>query len=261
MDTKAQPHRFAGIDNFRDFGGYPAAGGRRVARGRLYRSAHHGQATADDLAALGVLGLEMVVDLRRPDERSREPSRRPDPFAAKVVENDIGHEAADTYLSFLQTSDLSVESVRAFLLAYYKAAPFEPRHIDLYARYFLGLANADGGVLIHCAAGKDRTGILAALTHHALGVHFEDSIADYLLTNDAERIDRKTPAFGDYVQALTGKRPSDEAIKASLGVEALYLEAAFEAMETRAGSVDSYLEHALGVDGALRERLAHRLVA
>jgi len=76
---------FQGIDNFRDFGGYPTPGGRWVKRGKLYRSAHHGRATEADLAALSALGLSAVVDLRRTEERDRDPGRRWAPFGAVVI--------------------------------------------------------------------------------------------------------------------------------------------------------------------------------
>ena len=58
-----------GVDNFRDFGDYAPAAGRRVHPGRLYRSAHHGQATDADLAAIAALNIAVIVDLRRGEER------------------------------------------------------------------------------------------------------------------------------------------------------------------------------------------------
>ena len=74
-----------GVDNFRDYGDYPAAGGRRLKRGVLYRSAAHSKATDADLEALAALGIAVVVDLRRTEERQREPSRRPAGFAGTVI--------------------------------------------------------------------------------------------------------------------------------------------------------------------------------
>ncbi|HUH24201.1 MAG TPA: tyrosine-protein phosphatase [Brevundimonas sp.] len=67
---------FQALDNFRDYGDYAVAEGR-VARGRLYRSAHQARATEADLAQLARLNLATVVDLRRPSERRDQPSRRP----------------------------------------------------------------------------------------------------------------------------------------------------------------------------------------
>jgi protein tyrosine/serine phosphatase len=251
---------FEGIDNFRDFGGYPTADGRRVKRGRLFRSAHHGRATDADLNLLSALDLAAVVDLRRSEERQRDPSQRPPAFTAEVIDNDIDQHSEDSYHAFLKTSDLSVESMKDYLVSYYAAAPFEPRHIDLYSRYFRALATAEGPVLIHCAAGKDRTGILAALTHQLMGVAYEDSVADYLLTNDPERIERRLKLFGDYVEAISGRRASEEALRVTMGVDALYLDTAFEAIKGRYGSIDAYLEQALGVDADLKAEIHQRLL-
>ena len=82
----------------------------------------------------------MIVDLRRANEREREPSRRWSGFAAEVIENDIGQETADEWHTFIQSSDLTEASFRDYMLDYYAKAPFQRRHIDLYARYFRALA-------------------------------------------------------------------------------------------------------------------------
>ena len=251
---------FEGLDNFRDFGGYAVGDGRRVKRGRLYRSAHHGRATDADLVALRDLGLAALVDLRRPEERQRDPGRRWDGFAATVVDNDLSESPADSYEDHLRTSDLSVRGLRGYLVNYYEQAPFKARHIDLYARYFKTLAESDGPVLIHCAAGKDRTGILAALTHHVLGVSYADSLKDYLLTNDPARIERRLPMYAQHVADTIGRRPSDDFLRATLGVEALYLDTAFAAIAAKHGAVDAYLEEALGVDATMRAEIRRRLL-
>jgi protein tyrosine/serine phosphatase len=249
-----------GVENFRDYGGYPAAFGRRVRAGRLYRSAHHGGASDADLERIDALGLHVLVDLRRPGERERNPNRLGPRFSGRVIDNDEGDKPLDEFHSHMLTSDHSVESMRDFMRKYYRHAPFEPRHIDLYHRYFAALSEADGPVLIHCAAGKDRTGLLAALTHRLLGVCEDDMVADYLLTNDHARFERRAPLFAAWVQDLTGRTPSREAMFAGMGVEAEYLHLAFDAIEARYGSVDGYLELALGVDAALKSRIEEQLL-
>jgi protein tyrosine/serine phosphatase len=249
-----------GVENFRDYGGYATADGRRVKTGRLFRSAHHGAASAADLERLDALGLSALVDLRRTTERNRMPSQRGPGFKAQVILNDLDDQDVDSFHAHLIESDQSVEAMRAYLRDYYRHAPLERRHIDLYRRYFQVLAEADGPVLIHCAAGKDRTGILAALTHRLLGVGDEDMMADYLLTNDAERMERRAPLFAAWVQDLTGRTPSKDAMFASMGVEAEYLRIAFAAIEAEYGSVEAYLEQALGVDAALKARIEERLL-
>lgn len=251
---------FDGIDNFRDFGDY-AAGQRRLKPGLLYRSAHHGKASDADLAKLASLGIAVIVDLRRANEREKDPSRRWDGFAARVVDSDIGQETADEWHTFIAGSDLTPSSFRDYMLAYYQAAPHEPRHIDLYRRYFHALAESEGPVLVHCAAGKDRTGIACALTHHLAGVHQDDIFADYLLTNDPVRLANRAPTVIAAIQELTGRTASEAAVHVAMRVEAEYLDRALAVMRERHGSIDGYLEEALGLDAGLRERLHDRLLA
>ncbi|MBW8815119.1 MAG: tyrosine-protein phosphatase [Caulobacterales bacterium] len=251
---------FEGIDNFRDFGDY-AARQRRLKRGVLYRSAHPGRATDADLAKLAAMDIAVVVDLRRANEREREPSRRWPGFAAQVIENDIGQDSADEWHVFMAGSDLSVGSFRRYMEDYYRHAPFQRRHLDLYSRYFRALAATDGAVLVHCAAGKDRTGILCALTHHLAGVHDDDIREDYLLTNDHERMTARLPLMRQYVREDTGRLASDEALMTAMRVEAEYLDIAFAVMREAHGSLDGYLEQALGLDEALRAQLHDRLLA
>ncbi len=248
-----------GVENFRDFGGY-AARGRKLRTGRLYRSAHHGNATDADLAAIADMGLAVIVDLRRPNERERDPCRRWDNFAAAVIDNDIGKVDDDPWHLFIKDSDLSVTAFQDYMVGYYDEAPFVPRHVDLYSRYFRALAQADGPVLIHCAAGKDRTGILAALTHHLAGVSDDDIVHDFLLTNDEGRFERRGPVMARVMEELTGRRPTTEAIRAALGVEVRYLEKAFAAIKARHGSLDAYLERELGVDDAARAAIENRII-
>lgn len=249
-----------GVENFRDFGGYPTASGRRVRTGNLYRSAHHALASEADMARIDGIGFATWVDLRRPSERERAPNLRSPACAALLIDNDIVDEPEDLYQKHLKESDQSVAAMRAFMFDYYGKVAFEARHIDLYRRYFQALAERDGPVLIHCAAGKDRTGLLAALTHRLLGVGDEDLIADYLLTNNETRMAARAPAFAAWVHELTGRTPTLEAVRATMGVEADYLMTTFDAIEARYGSIDLYLEHALGIDAALRTRIETRLL-
>lgn len=254
--------RLEAVENFRDFGGYATADGRRMKARSFYRSASHGRATDADLAAIAALGLALIVDLRRPAERGRDPARRPEGFAGEVLVNDDEESADDDpWWSFVRSCDLSEAAFRAYLIDYYRAAPFVPRHRDLFARYFRALAETDGPVLIHCAAGKDRTGVLAALTHRMAGVHEDDVLADFLLTNNPERMATRAPMLRQLIEEATGRTPSEAALQTVMGVEAEYLAEAFRAIEAEHGSVDAYLKAALGVDADLREALEARLLA
>ncbi|HSV03013.1 MAG TPA: tyrosine-protein phosphatase [Phenylobacterium sp.] len=250
---------FDGIENFRDFGGYPTTCGRGLKSARLYRSGAHHMASEADLARLRGLGVSVVVDLRQPHERKREPSRRWAGFDAAVIENDIVSEHPD-WLDKLKLCDLSAGWFFEDTRNYYRLTPFEARYTHLYSAYFRALGEAEGAVIVHCAAGKDRTGIACALTHHIAGVHPDDIMADFLLTNDETRIERKMAALEPYFAAHLGRTASPEAVRTAVSVFPEYLETAFASMRERYGSVEAYLEQALGVDRALRERIRHRLL-
>ena len=259
--TQAAPAPiFSALDNFRDFGGGVGKDGRRIKQRLLYRSAHHARASDADLQALHLLGLTALVDLRRTEERSHEPNRTPEAAGTEIILNDIAQEGDEPFSEFLKTSDLSPRAMQDYLAGYYERAPFEPRHIDLYSRYFKALASADGPVLIHCAAGKDRTGILAALTLHLLGAPYEDALSDYLKTNDPERMAKRLPLLREHIVTLTGRVATDEALYAVMGVEARFLDIAFDAMSARYGTVDAYLETALAVSPVVKATIEARLL-
>jgi len=240
-----------GLDNLRDFGGYSTRCGRGLKPGRLYRSAHHHYATDDDLQALAALNLAVIVDLRRTEERARSPSRRHPGFAGQVIENDIG-DGDRGWEAMLRGQHPSVELFRSKSLEWYRRAAFEPRHIDLFRRYFAAVVEADAPVLIHCVAGKDRTGLLAALTHHLAGVHRDDMLDDYLLTNRLDLYGRRGEAIAAMIFQYTGVVPTEDALQAAMGVQACDLVAAIEVIEDRCGSLDAYIEQALEVDTAKR---------
>lgn len=257
----ARIHVFDALDNFRDYGGYGTAAGARLRVERLYRSAHHAGLSDADVERLAVIDFGTVVDLRRPVERRRQPSRRPEGFSGVVLESDLDEAGEAPHITFLKTADLTPDSGRRFMTETYRQLPFAPAHLDLFARYFRALADSDRPVLIHCAAGKDRTGLLAALTHHLLGVGHDDLMADYLLTNTAVDLDGQAGFVAERLKTLTGRTASHAAVVAFLGVEPAFLEAALAEIKARHGSVDRYLSDALGVDTALRDRIGERLSA
>jgi len=240
-------YRFSGIENFRDFGGVPCSGGR-LPTGRLFRSAHLGGALESDLATLEALGIVAIIDLRRPSERMRHPT--PSLFREKIVASDDGDRAEAPHLEFLQQGDTSDAAVERFLLNYYRTAPFEPRHIDLFSKAFSMLGK--GPILIHCTAGKDRTGLLAAFIQIAAGVHHDDVMADFLETNAVMMTDKNIAHTRELAGKLLGREPRLPVIKAMLGVEARYLEAALVAIEAEAGGVAPFLARLSGrpFDGA-----------
>lgn len=260
MTDAARIIPFDGLTNFRDFGGYEA-GGRRIATGRFFRSANHALASDADLKRLAGMGITTVVDLRRPSERERQPSKRWEGFAAVVVENDDHAEGSETWDAFMGEWDFSVESYRRFLLRYYTEAPHLPRLIDLFGKYFDLLANGDGALVVHCAAGKDRTGLAVALTHILAGVHKDDVVSDYLLTNASGRFETHGANWREMIRTQRGRAPDMETMRFIMSVQPEYLARSLEVITERNGGVEGYLRDALGVDSKKRDAIARRLFA
>lgn len=233
----------------------------RTRRGRLFRSAQHSRLSDRDLESLHALGIEAIVDLRLPAERRKQPSRRHPAFSGRVIESDHGAAEDNPWRLFVQRSGgFNARQMREWQLDWYRRAPFEPQHIELFGRYFAELEQARGGVLIHCAAGKDRTGLLAALTHHLLGVPEDQIVHDYLLTNNEATFARYQPTLAAMVASASGVPPDTSALRAAIFIEPGYLQAAFTAIADQYASLDAYLERALGVSPARRAAIRARLL-
>lgn len=260
-----------GVHNFRDYGGYALPGGGRLKRGILWRSGQHADATGADLARIGALGLAHVHDLRGKAERSRQPCRRPEGFAATIhtFDEETTPRAVEEQVASAQAPHVAAASgprrdaasTRENMRRSYAGMPFRPTLIAMIGNYLVTLAEgAEGPNLINCMAGKDRTGLSVALLHTALGVHPDDILADYLLTNTAGDAEARIAAGGRVVRAVAGADVDDEVIRLLMSVEPEYLDTAFAAIRERHGSLDAYLAEALGLDAARRESLRARLV-
>jgi protein tyrosine/serine phosphatase len=251
-----------GIANFRDFGGWPTQGGGRVRRGRLFRSAHHAQATAADLQRLADLGVQVVVDLRRPPERRRDPMPTHDSVSFKIVHDKISpdEDAVAPHLAFFKHADKGASWVVDWLLSSYRNYPFDEAYSAIYRDYFQALLETDAGVLVHCQAGKDRTGFLCALTLRALGVDEAAVHHDYLETNRLTNWESRLAPMVENLERDRGHPVDPQAIRAALSADLRYLEAAFAEVHARHRDLDAYLADALGVTPAVRERLRARLV-
>ncbi len=240
--------------NFRDFGGYDALDGK-IARGKLFRSAHFHEASDADMARLDALGVRFLVDLRRSDERKGEPNRWPGEGVRSIASDEGVSTAFPPHLQALLQSDLSPASVADYMHTLYREFAAQPRHIQLYSEWFRELARGEGAGVIHCAAGKDRTGLGCALTLHALGVDDDAIFADYEYTNVAMNMDARLPRIQARMEERLARKLDAASLRPMLSVDPSYLRTAFATIDGQYGSRDGYLE-VLGV-GA-RERAALR---
>jgi protein-tyrosine phosphatase len=245
-----------GIPNFRDFGGYATQDGRRVRNGVLYRSQAFAGATEEDLEFLAGLGIRLVCDLRSEMERHEGQDRWPvgTPPARLFLDlrNDVraGHnELIDTIRA--QPNPTGVH--RGMMLVYRgMPAAFAPVLPQLFEHL---LDPAHLPMVIHCHAGKDRTGFICAVILAALGVEREDIVADYLLT--AQRIDRNrlSHELVATFSAFVGVPLTAESLQVALDVRLEYLNAAMDALEEHYGGIDRYLQDTGKLSFANLERL------
>lgn len=226
--------------NLRDIGGYRTRDGKLVRRGRLFRSAALGSLTEADVAAIAALEIKLVVDLRTTRERVAKPNRGAWPNWAR----DYDSSTADLHRAVADPA-LTTDGAHAAMRATYDRLPEE--QADAYAQLLRRIADDDLPLLFHCAVGKDRTGVAAALILDLLGVDRDMIMADYLLTN---RVGDRVAV--DAHQSMRRHNPAiDTAVLGPVvAADPAYLTAMFAGIETRFGSSDAYARARLGLSDA-----------
>jgi len=235
--------RLQGASNFRDLGGYPGHGGRPLRWRRIFRSDHLAGLTASDRVSLSYLGLAHALDFRGVEESAQTPYQLPgvtrhtlsiEPTVVQRLQARIdGGQALDAAI----VSDLMADLYRRLVDAE------APR----FAALFMHLLRTDVPLVFHCTAGKDRTGLAAALLLLALGTPRDVVMQDYLLTNQHYR----------HPPQPQSSLPAD-ALRVLWGVQPAFLEAALAEIDSRQGGLPNYLQQRLGLDRAALAALAER---
>lgn len=249
-----------GIHNFRDYGGWEGAGGRRVRRGFLYRSGQHVGASDADLAAFAALGIRTVIDLRGLSERERHPCRRIAGWDGEVVFHEGETSSGPPHMD-VDPATTTADFARDRMMAVYTRMPRNPAMQAMFARYLAVLAEREGASLVHCFAGKDRTGMAATILLHILGASEADQRAEFLLTNAAPTLAVLAAQSLPGIEARLGRKLDAQAQRALLEVDGRYLDRFLEVAAQDHGSFDGWLEAAIGVDDVLRQRLQDRYLA
>lgn len=261
MGTNDRVIELAGIHNFRDYGGYQGRAGR-LRRGLLWRSGQHSEATVADLDVVHGLGIATVIDLRGDSERRGNPCLRHPEWAGHVLfhPGETASAAGRAVHEEMAANVRSPDDARQAMRNLYETLPFRPVLVGTYRLYMKALAEWESPSLLHCLAGKDRTGLAAALVHSLLGVHHDDIVADYLLTNTAGNAEARIEAGARHVREWFGMAMGDTALRVLMGVEAQFLDRSFAAIADRHGSVETYAQEVLGVTPDMLAAIERNLV-
>ena len=261
---------FEGIENARELGGLVMQDGRTVRAGKLVRSAELSKATDADVALLkSRFGLSDIFDFRFEAERGKAMDREiegvtntwlstlPEKFVAAFASG-----RADTTVvqsaSLLETLSSYAFNPKAQEMAQklYPAIVMDTTSQKRYGEFLRGVLSAEGGALWHCSQGKDRCGWGSAFVLAALGASRETIVADFALSNIS---------YAPAVEALSAKiveKGGGEAelsfIRSMIGVNVENFESTLDLIDSRYGSLQAYLEQALGFTAEEQARMKRK---
>lgn len=244
-----------GGHNLRDLGGYKTSDGRQVKWGVLFRSGAVYRLTEDDVAYMRKLGIVSICDLRTPHERARKPMtwHEGEPVEYFGAEADI---SVGDLERIINSGNLPPGTIGAVIRNIYRRLPFE--QAKSYRQLFHMLSQGRLPLLFNCSAGKDRTGLAAALVLTALGVKRDVIEHDYALTNGViEKLEHMMLHDARYAGLHTVTR--DEYLPL-LTADPSYLSIAFTEIERECGSIAAYLENQLGAGPAEIEAMKNFLL-
>ena len=246
-----------GTANFRDLGGYLTEDGQRVRRGMLYRADELSRLSATDQAHLLGLGVRQVVDFRSDAERQKAPDQIPSSIRYIPIPVTVEAAAVGNIQQRIFAPDNTAAAMTDFLQSAYRdlIVIYTPQ----YRQFMQGLLDVqEYPQVFHCTAGKDRTGVAAALVLTAIGVPRETILQDYLASNrlTTESVNQRVEAM----VAHSGGQANRVALTTLLQVQPLFLHTAYSAIDQQYGSVDNYLTQALGIGPVQRQILRQKLL-
>jgi protein-tyrosine phosphatase len=241
-DSPIRHFNLEGASNFRDLGGYTNRDGRKVHWRKIFRSNHLGQLTPSDVETVRSLRVQRAFDFRGIEERAT---------AACAITEIAVHSlpieptVVAALRARLQARALSSADSLEIMRESYRNYVRENTHT--FRKLFAHLIDDHAPLVIHCTAGKDRTGFACALVLHALDVSDEVIAEDYLLTN---RFYRRDP---------TSSTDLPDDVREAIGsVEKSFLAAGFETINRDYGCLETYLTDGLGLGARERDELKSR---
>jgi protein-tyrosine phosphatase len=260
-EAEAKPGQSLGIKsvpNLRDLGGYKTDDGATVAGGLVYRSNQLNEIPEEDMEKLAGLEFKTDFDLRTAEERDARPDELPP--GVDYVWLDVladADQAGPAMLEKLMKDPKAANEVlgggkaEADFQASYRQFVSLPSAKEAFRKLFLALGDQNQlPALFHCTTGKDRTGWAAAALLTLLGVPRETVMEDYLRSNDYI-----IPKYQKVIDAFVAAGGDASIPPAILGVKKEYLDAAFDEMQTKYGSIENYFSEGLGIDAAQQKAL------
>lgn len=226
--------------NFRDLGGLPTTTGETVRKGKLFRTDELSALEPSDLDLLVSLDVKTVVDFRTLQERLKSVDRLPS-SCKREYQLDIISASMDSYIQEIKSGRTDFKQ---FLNDFYKDLVLGDNAVEQLRKFFEIMETPENaGVIYHCTAGKDRTGIATALILEALKVDREIIMSDYLLSNDFLK-----NKYASYINE--NPHYADLFL-----VQPEYLKSSYEAIESKYDNIENYLTRILHVDLDLMRKL------
>lgn len=239
---------FEQCENFRELGGYVGLDGKKVKHGSFYRTgALAFVRTPHDKELLQSLGVRTVLDLRSETERDQLPDPIPDGaqyLAHSAMRSMDGGDMRFDLDKIFSGGAQGIQTMLEMVSSSYATMPFDN---DAYRALFAQIRAGQTPILFHCTAGKDRTGVAAALILKALGVSRADILHDYALTNEYRTESRVQ--FERAYDAVLPREGRDELLTCILGVDVKNLEKSLDAIDAKYPDFGDYLREECGFDG------------
>lgn len=217
---------FGRVTNFRDLGGYPTCMGGETRWGQVFRSDSLHKLASSDVAAFDAVGLSVIYDLRRQDERTTDPGH-PACVHLELPSRRVGDTDPSALRDRTDGERWLFEDYAGMLAA---GGP-------VFGRLFSEVASGFGPAVFHCTGGKDRTGLTAALLLTCLGVSRETVLDDYELTSQYRGAEH-LPAVVDFFVAKGIERSAAEGL---LSTPRWAMADALRVLDTTFGGIGAYL--------------------
>ena len=255
-------HHFEKLSNFRDVGGLKTQDGHTLKTGVLFRSDELSKLTDADVAKLQEFNIKLICDLRSPQESQKKQPRVAPNSSIQVVNIPLHEQATQDgsrkkLLSFL-FGKTGGDQFREFSRGYYQHIAFDQ---TARIREVITLLSKDENLpaLIHCTAGKDRTGFLSAVIQLLVGVPYESVMEDYLRTNDyfGPRLEKVIKVM----RVMTLFQVSPDRMRLILMAHPEFLEEVHANIVKQFGSIETYLCEACEIDPNTLQKLKNQLLA